>query len=68
MVSMGLCYSIIFFFLLLSFKRQKDGGAEKDTAELGTGNHRKETVSLSCSLAVILLLTVSEGVRPISVR
>lgn len=52
-----------FFPLFTSFKWQKDREAEKDAAELGAGNHRRETVSLSRSLTVILLLTVREGVR-----
>lgn len=44
----------------ISFKLQKDRIAEKDAVELGTGNHRQETVYLSCSLAVIPPLTVRE--------
>lgn len=61
---MGLCDSITFFFpLFTSFKWQKDRAAEKDAVELETGNHRRETVSLSRSLAVTPLLTVREGVR-----
>lgn len=31
---------------------------EKDAVKVGTGNHRQEVASLSCSLAVILLLRV----------
>lgn len=53
-----------FFSLLTSFKWQKDRVAEKkDAVELETGNHRRETVSLSCSLAVIPVITAREGVR-----
>lgn len=63
---MGLCYSITFFFFLLflllsSGKRTEQ--QKKDAVELETGNHRRETVSLSCSLAVIPLITAREGVR-----
>lgn len=54
---------LFIFFFFTSFKWQKDRVAEKDAVELGTGNHRRETVSLSCSLAVIPLITVREGVR-----
>lgn len=61
MVSMGLCYSVSIFPLFTSFKWQKDRVAEKDAVELGTGNHRRETVSLSCSLAVTPFITVREG-------